>query len=129
VDSSLLTHRQPRKTHVKAGGAHGANRPGTNVPSSMDSLQQFGDGAEDIYRILALNTLAMFAEDYEYIQEKGHLEKYPNFQCVTNIPHKQGFKRIFVIKTNRIKQPERYLAVMLYHLYTKDFLNHPFVQL
>lgn len=30
VDSSLLTHRQPRKTHVKAGGAHGANRPGTN---------------------------------------------------------------------------------------------------
>lgn len=95
VDSSLLTHRQPRKTHVKAGGAHGANRPGTNVPSSMDSLQQFGDGAEDIYRILALNTLAMFAEDYEYIQEKGHLEKYPNFQCVTNIPHKQGFKRIF----------------------------------
>ena len=95
VDSSLLTHRQPRKTHVKAGGAHGANRPGTNVPSSMDSLQQFGDGAEDIYRILALNTLAMFAEDYEYIQEKGHLKKYPNFQCVTNIPHKQGFKRIF----------------------------------
>lgn len=95
VDPSLLTHRQPRKTHVKTGGAHGANRPGTNVPPTLESLRSFGSGAEDIYEILALNTLAMFAEDYEYIQQKGHLEKYPSFQCVTNIPHKAGFKKIF----------------------------------
>ena len=32
VDVSLLTHRIPRSTHVKTGGAHGANRPGPNVP-------------------------------------------------------------------------------------------------
>lgn len=43
VDKSLLTHRQPRPTHVKAQGAHGANRPGTNVPADVQSLKKYGD--------------------------------------------------------------------------------------
>src|SRR5699024_1646152 len=42
VDISLLTHRQPRKTHVKTGAAHGANRPGKKVPSSLSSLSKYG---------------------------------------------------------------------------------------
>ena len=42
VDKSLLTHRTPRSTHVKAGGAHGANRPGPNVPKDLQSLASYG---------------------------------------------------------------------------------------
>ncbi|NKS04691.1 hypothetical protein GS528_27965 [Rhodococcus hoagii] len=34
VDSAALSHRTPRKSHVKSGGAHGANRPGpTSLPA------------------------------------------------------------------------------------------------
>lgn len=95
----------------------------------MDSLQQFGDGAEDIYRILALNTLAMFAEDYEYIKKKDISKNIQTFNALPISHINKDLKEFFVIKTNRIKQPEKYLAVMLYHLYTKDFPSHPFAQL
>lgn len=40
VDTSLLSHRTARKTHVKEGGAHGANRPGINVPESLAELER-----------------------------------------------------------------------------------------
>ena len=40
VDTSLLSHRTARKTHVKEGGAHGANRPGINVPESLAGLEK-----------------------------------------------------------------------------------------
>ena len=42
VDTSLLTVKTPRKTHVKKGGSHGANRPGTNVPKSLSDLSKYG---------------------------------------------------------------------------------------
>lgn len=46
VDTKHLTHREPRKTHVKPVGAHGANRPGPNVPSSsMTSSSVSGPSA------------------------------------------------------------------------------------
>ncbi|ERB49652.1 hypothetical protein N806_00420 [Rhodococcus sp. P27] len=32
VDPAALSHRGPRKSHIKSGGAHGANRSGPNVP-------------------------------------------------------------------------------------------------
>ena len=96
VDPSLLTHRQPRKTHVKAGCAHGANRPGPNVPESLLSLKEkYGACAPLIYEILARNYLATLCEDYEYEHQEGHLEKYPDFIGKVNIPKKLGYKAIY----------------------------------
>lgn len=95
ADASKLTHRTPRKTHVKAGGAHGANRPGSNVPSSLADLDKFGKGAREIYVTLAKNYLAMLAEDYEYEQQKGHVKDYPKFVGSANVPKVMGWKGIF----------------------------------
>jgi len=97
VNTSVLTHRTPRKTHVKTGGAHGANRPGVKVPASLADLSKFGSCAQDIYVILAKSYLAMLCEDYEYDTEYGHIEKYPDFKGSVNIPTagKAGWKTVF----------------------------------
>ncbi len=95
VDASLLTHRQPRSTHVKTGGAHGANRPGTNVPNSLDDLSKYGTAAKPIYEILAKNFLAMLCEDYEYQHQTGHLQQYPNFKGSANQTVSMGYKLVF----------------------------------
>ena len=95
VNTALLTHRSPRNTHVKAGGAHGANRPGTNVPGSLADLSKYGTCADAIYEILAKNFLAMFCEDYEYEHQTAHLEKYPTFKGTLNIAKKPGYKAVF----------------------------------
>lgn len=94
IDPSLLTHRTPRSTHIKEGCAHGANRPGQNVPRSLNDLHSFGACAPAIYEILAKNFLTMFAEDYEYEAQKGHLEKYPKFIGTASIPLKAGWKAV-----------------------------------
>lgn len=95
VDHSLLTHREMRNTHVKTGGAHGANRPGPNVPSSLMELKKYGDCAPDIYLILAKNYLAMLAEDYEYESQKGHVKDYPEFTGTASVPKKMGWKLVY----------------------------------
>ena len=95
IDPRILTHRTPRKTHVKTGGAHGANRPGPNVPVDLDSLKKFGACAPMIYEILARNYLATLCEDYEYEAQKGHLQKYPDFKGSANVPKKLGYKAVF----------------------------------
>ena len=100
VDPALLTHREPRKTHVKTGGAHGANRPGPNVPASLDALSTYDLSgtaglAKEIYTILAKNYLATLAEDYEYEAQKGHLTDYPKFTGSANVPKKAGWKAVF----------------------------------
>lgn len=95
VNSSLLTHRTPRSTHVKAGGAHGANRPGPNVPNSLSDLESYGACAPAIYELLAKSYLAMLAEDYIYDSEQGHLEKYPAFKSKASIPVSMGWKAVF----------------------------------
>lgn len=95
VSASLLTHQQPRKSHVKEGCAHGANRPGTNVPASLDELKRYGAEAPLIYETLAKNYLAMLAEDYEYNLIKAHLSDYPEFVSSSKVPTKLGFKSIF----------------------------------
>lgn len=95
ADKSLLTHRKPRKTHVKDGGAHGANRPGPVVPKSLDDLKKYGPSAVAIYVTLAKNFLAMFGEDYVYDSIKGHIKDYPEFKTVVNVPVSLGFKAIF----------------------------------
>ena len=95
VDTSLLTHRTPRSTHVKTGGAHGANRPGPNVPKNLVDLSQYGDCAAEIYEILAKNYLAMLAEDYEYESQKGHVKDFPTFKGTASVPKKLGWKAVF----------------------------------
>ena len=95
ADVSLLTHRKPRATHVKDGGAHGANRPGTVVPKSLDDLTTYGLSAKAIYETLAKNFLAMFGENYIYDSIKGHIEKHPAFTTTISVPINQGFKAIF----------------------------------
>lgn len=96
VDPKLLTHRSPRKTHIRSGMAHGANRPGPNVPRSLEELDgKYGRGAKEIYTILARNYLATMCEDYEYEQQKGHLKEYPSFTGVSNVPKKLGWKAVY----------------------------------
>lgn len=97
VKPELLTHKEPRKTHVKEGGAHGANRPGVNVPGSLDDLKQYGKEAQAIYEILARNYLAMLCEDYEFELVKGHVTDFPEYVGETRvpIPGKEGFKAVF----------------------------------
>lgn len=94
VDIRILTHRTARKTHVKEGGAHGANRPGTNVPQSLDDLRQFGASAPAIYELLAKSFLAMFCEDYQYELQKGHLADYPRFTGKASVPVSPGWKAV-----------------------------------
>lgn len=96
VDPALLTHRQPRSSHVKAEGAHGANRPGPVVPATLDEVEQrFGAPGRLIYETLAKNFLAMIAEDYIYEQQKGHLRDYPEFTGIANVPRSAGWKAVF----------------------------------
>lgn len=96
LDPSLLTHRQPRSSHVKAEGAHGANRPGPVVPATLDEVEQrFGAPGRLIYETLAKNFLAMIAEDYIYEQQNGHLRDYPEFTGIANVPRSAGWKAVF----------------------------------
>ncbi|MDQ1031241.1 DNA topoisomerase-3 [Streptomyces umbrinus] len=96
VDTGLLTHRQPRSTHVKPQGAHGANRPGLKVPSSLEEVEhKYGKAGRLIYETLAKNYLAVLAEDYLYEQQKGHVEKYPDFVGIANVPKSTGWRAVF----------------------------------
>lgn len=95
VDITHLTHKKARPTHVKNEGAHGANRPGMKVPTSLKSLEKFGRAAIPIYTLLAKNYLAMLCEDYEYENQAGHIEDYPKFTGSTNVPKILGWKEIF----------------------------------
>lgn len=95
VDMKHLTHMSPRKTHVKDGAAHGANRPGTNVPKMMAELDQFGKGAREIYMTLAKNFLAMFGEDYVYDAVTARLADYPDFVTSFTEPVELNYKNVF----------------------------------
>lgn len=96
VDPSLLTHREPRKTHIRRGMAHGANRPGQKVPDDIDALDaKYGKGAKEIYVLLARNYLATLCENYVYEQQKGHVSDYPKFLGTSNVPVSQGWKAIY----------------------------------
>lgn len=95
VDSSLLVNKKPRAKFVKEGMAHGANRPGVNVPDDMSDLAQYGKCAEDIYYILATSYLAMLCADYEYDAQDAHLKQYPQFKSHVNIPVFAGWKAVY----------------------------------
>ncbi|MCK8617037.1 type IA DNA topoisomerase [Fructobacillus sp. M158] len=95
LDSRQLTHRTARATHVQDKGAHGANRPGTKVPASLEALQQYGPSAKRIYEVLSKNFLAMFAEDYRYLQIIGSLVDYPDFKTTVHKPIAMGWKQVY----------------------------------
>ncbi|MFK4362299.1 DNA topoisomerase [Rhodococcus sp. 27YEA6] len=97
VDPAALSHRGPRKSHIKSGGAHGANRPGPNVPPNLAAVEtKFGALGKEIYELLAKNYLTMLAPDYEYDQHRGHVEKYPSFVGSLNVAAVLGWKGVFV---------------------------------
>lgn len=99
VDPAALSHRGPRKTHIKSGGAHGANRPGPNVPPNLAAVgAKFGELGKEIYELLAKNYLTMLAPDYEYDQHRGHVAKYPSFVGSLKVPAVLGWKGVFVIE-------------------------------
>ena len=100
VDRKLLTHRMKRSTHVKEGGAHGANRPGPVVPDSLAALSVYDDKgsaglAAAIYETLARSYLAMLAEDYLYDHQKGHVTDFPSFVGESKVPVSMGWKQVF----------------------------------
>lgn len=95
VDPNKLTYFEARKTHVKDKGSHGANRPSSNVPSSLSDLDKYGSCARAIYKVLAESTLAMFFDDYEYEQTKAHLKVYPDYTSISNKCVKLGYREVF----------------------------------
>lgn len=71
MDPAVFTHREPRKTHVKEGGSHGALRPGTRLPKDVAELDaRYGTGASAIYRTVTERFLSMFLEDTEWIRHE-----------------------------------------------------------
>lgn len=95
IDSSLLTHTAARSTHVKDSGAHGANRPGPNIPSSLAEVEaKYGKTGAMIYELLARSALAVLAEDYEYEAQKGHVTDFPAYVGSCSVPKKQGWKAV-----------------------------------
>lgn len=95
IDPSLLTHTAARSTHVKDSGAHGANRPGPNIPSSLAEVEsKYGKTGAMIYELLARSALAVLAEDYEYEAQKGHVTDFPSYVGTCSVPKKQGWKAV-----------------------------------
>lgn len=108
VDVALLTHRQPRSSHVKAAGAHGANRPGPKVPASLDALKsKYGTIAPMIYEELGRSYLAMLAEDYLYEAQEGHIEAYPAFIGRAAVPKSLGWKQVFAVDKDDDKDEKK----------------------
>lgn len=69
MDPASFSHREPRRTHVKEGGSHGALRPGVNIPTDVAELDgKYGTGASAIYRAITDRFLMMFLEDTEWVR-------------------------------------------------------------
>ena len=84
-----------RSKHRATEAAHGANRPGVKVPSSLESLSKYGPSAQAIYRTLALNYLAILGEDYQFDRVTAELKLYPDFKTGFNVPVQLNYKAIF----------------------------------
>ena len=96
VDPKLLSNRVPRKGFVDdKAGAHGANRPGQTIPKTLNDLVQYGPGAVDIYKTLALNYLATLAPDYEYEQVDGCVDNNPDYVGSTRQTKDLGWHKVY----------------------------------
>lgn len=89
---AIFTHREPRSTHVKTGGAHGALRPGLSIPKTLDELDtRFGKGSSAIFKEVASRFLMMFLEDTEWVRhEYETVGTEPVFKGAIKIITKQG---------------------------------------
>lgn len=95
VDTALLTHRKARKKFITKKADHGANRPGSNIPKSMDDLErQYGKVGRCIYEILGRECLAMLAEDYVYERINARLSPFDTFTSTINVPVNLNFKAV-----------------------------------
>lgn len=127
VDPAALSHRGPRKSHIKSGGAHGANRPGPNVPPNLAAVEtKFGALGKEIYELLAKNYLTMLAPDYEYDQHRGHVEKYPSFVGSLNVPAVLGWKGVFVAEDDEDEQDEAASGATALGAIAKPFVHEGF---
>lgn len=127
VDPAALSHRGPRKSHIKSGGAHGANRPGPNVPPNLAAVEtKFGALGKEIYELLAKNYLTMLAPDYEYDQHRGHVEKYPSFVGSLNVPAVLGWKGVFVAEDDEDEQDEPASGATALGTIAKPFVHEGF---
>lgn len=92
LPKAVFTHRQPRPTHVKTGGSHGAIRPGLTLPKNIQELDdKFGSHASDIYQIASERFLMMFLENTEWIRHEYETTETPKpFKGSIKIITKQG---------------------------------------
>lgn len=75
MDPAVFTHREPRRTHVKEGGSHGALRPGSKIPENIADLDgKYGSGAATLYRTITERFLMMFLEDTEWVRHDYETE-------------------------------------------------------
>ena len=96
VDPALLVHRSVRPTHMQAKGAHGPNRPGPNVPGSLDEVsRRFGRTGALVYETLARAALALLADDYHYTAVRGHVADYPDFTGGVSVPGAPGWHAVY----------------------------------
>lgn len=101
VNVKLLTHTTPRKELVKDSATHGANRPGSKVPASLDELGKALKNkndlqcAKDIYCLLSRTALAILGEDYLYRVVTAVIEEYPAFGTQYNVPANYNYKQIY----------------------------------
>lgn len=94
VDPKLLTHKTPRKRYLKKSVDHGANRPGDNVPESLNAVEHdYGKCGSAIYELLAKNTLATMMDDAKYDHIEMTLEN--DAKCTKNVLLEKHWKSIY----------------------------------
>lgn len=99
LDASVLTHPEPRKKYIKKGAKHGANRPYTNVPSSLDEVEtKYGKCGRAIYDLMAKNFLATMMNDAVYDHYDAELENHAKFSM--NILKQKNWKEIYQVSTD-----------------------------
>lgn len=116
VDIGLLTHRQPRAKQVRPSATHGANRPGSKIPNSLNELDKMagkknvGTCAQDLYVLVAKSALTMLAEDYEYEKVSAELVDYPQFKTTFSIPKHLNYKLILNESEEKLEAKDKDLG-------------------
>ncbi|RHW55066.1 DNA topoisomerase [Lactobacillus bombicola] len=110
LDAHLLTQTTCRPKFLIKKADHGANRPGTNVPPNLATIEEeYGFCGKLIYETLARSFLAILGSDYTYKQIDACLTSYPTFKSSIKIPKNQGFKDIF--NSDSLKEKDEALTI------------------
>lgn len=104
-DVELLTHREMRKTHVKNGGSHGANRI-IKVLLYDELRERYGNLGEDIYRELVKSCLAMFCEDYTYESVTACISDDKDYKATIQVPKNTGWKIVYYGDTSEFNDED-----------------------